>query len=144
MKRRRSTISNYSVFFCLTLNRLDLVLNSGAETTPVIDSAHLRLIGKCHQSQSVDYTLPFIILKFHHENVFLLSELITACVVEPGPPAEQIVFSQQVDFHLPQTRGIDIIIPRFCDSCSFGGGERYPIPGELGTVSPERFLVIFL
>lgn len=43
--------------------------------------------------------------------------------MDGGPPAEQIVFSQQVDCHLLQTLGIDIITSQFCDSCSIVGGE---------------------
>lgn len=59
------------------------------------------------------------------------------------PPAEQIVSSQQVDCHLLQTLGIDIITPQFCDSCLFVGGEISHFE-KIGYCFPKRVLAIFL
>lgn len=59
------------------------------------------------------------------------------------PPAEQIVFSQQVDCHLLQTLGTDIITPRFCDSYLFVGGEISHFQ-RIRYCLPKRVLAIFL
>lgn len=59
------------------------------------------------------------------------------------PPAEQIVFSQQVDRHLLQSRGIDTITPQFCDSCLFVGGAISHFQ-RLGYRLPKRVLAISL
>lgn len=58
-------------------------------------------------------------------------------------PAEHIVFSQQVDCHLLQTLGIDIITPQFCDSCLFVGGEISHFQ-RIAYRLPKRSLAIFL
>lgn len=42
-----------TVFSCLTLDRLNLVFNNEVKKHLEMDSAHLQLIGKCHQSHKV-------------------------------------------------------------------------------------------